>query len=134
MKLQSAFIYFNVTYVVGLIYFLIHFYYNIQIIFITNLIIIISIILLIIKLKYWYSIRSILQNINTIDKQKIFLLRLTICMFTYISPVYCIIQEPYLVVNHNVATITFTIVTILAIIGIFTERYLYFMEKKYSHS
>ena len=134
MKLGSAFIYFNVTYVVGLICFLILFYYNIQIIFITNLIIIISIILLFIKLKYWYSIRRILQNINTIDKQKIFLLRLTICIFTYISPIYCIMQEPHLVVNHYVATITFSIVTMLAIIGIFAERYLFFIERQYNHS
>ena len=132
MGLKSAFIYFNVLYVAGLICFLILFYLNIQIIFLTNFLIIVSLSLLIIKLTYWYTIRNILRNINSIDKQKSFLLRLAFCIFTYITPVYCIIQEPYLVVSHYVSTITFTIVTILAIIGIFVERKLLTAETKLS--
>ena len=132
MKLGSAFIYFNVAYTAGLICFFIIFYFNIQIIFLTNFIIIASISLLIIKLAYWYSIRKTLQNINGIDKQKYFLLRLTFCTFTYITPFYCIIQEPHLVVSHYVSAITLTIVTILAIIGIFIERRLLTAETKLS--
>ena len=130
MKLGSAFIYFNIAYAAGLICFLILFYINIQIIFLTNFIIIASITLLIIKLAYWYYIRKTLQSINSIDKQKYFLLRLTFCIFTYITPVYCIIQEPHLVISHYVSTITFTIVTVLAIIGIFIERWLFFIESQ----
>ena len=132
IKFGSAFIYFNVAYAAGLICFLILFYFNIQIIFLTNFIIILSITLLPIKLAYWYSIRKTLQNINGTDKQKQFLLRLTFCIFTYISPVYCIFQEPHLVVSHYVSTITFTIVTVLAIIGMFIERWLFFTELKHS--
>ena len=132
MKLGSAFIYSNVAYAVGLICFLILFYINIQIIFLTNFIIIASIILLIIKLAYWYYIRKTLQNINGIDKQKYFLFRLTFCILTYISPVYCIFQEPHLVVSHYVSAITFTIVTVLAIVGIFIERWLFFMESQHT--
>ena len=132
MKLGSAFIYLNVAYAAGLISFLILFYINIQIIFLTNFIIIASITLLIIKLAYWYYIRKTLQNINSIDKQKYFLFRLTFCILTYITPVYFIIQEPHLVVSHYVSTITFTIVTILAIIGMFIERWLFFIESKCS--
>ena len=134
MELRSAFIYFNVLYVAGLICFLILFYLNIQIIFLTNFLIIVSLSLLIIKLTYWYNIRSILRNINSIDKQKSFLLRLAFCIFTYITPVYCIIQEPYLVVSHYVSTITFTIVTVLAIIGMFIERFLNFKEFQHTNS
>ena len=130
MKNGSAFIYLNLFYAAGLIWFLILFYINIQIIFLTNFIIIVSITLLLIKLAYWYSIRKTLRNINSIDKQKYFLLRLTFCIFTYITPVYCIIQEPHLVVSHYVSTITFTIVTVLAIIGMFIERWLFFTESK----
>ena len=130
MKLGSAFIYFNIPYAAGLICFLILFYINIQIIFLTNFIIIASITLLIIKLAYWHYIRKTLQNINGIDKQKYFLFRLTFCIFTYISPVYCIFQEPHLVVSHYVSTITFTIVTVLAIIGVFIERWLFLNESK----
>ena len=128
MKHGSAFIYFNLAYAVGLICFLILFYFNIKIIFLTNFIIIMSIALLLVKLIYWHSIRKLQRNTNSIDKQKSFLLRLTFCIFTYITPVYCIIQEPSLVVSHYVSTITFTIVTILAIIGIIIERWLFFIE------
>ena len=134
MKLGSAFIYFNVAYAFGLICCLILFYFNIQIIFLTIFIIIVSITLLIIKLAYWYSIRKILSSIKIIDKQKYFLLRLTFCIFTYITPVYCIIQEPSLVVSHYVSTITFTIVTVLAIIGIFIERWLFIMESQHTNN
>ena len=130
MKLGSAFIYFNVAYAAGLICFLILFYFNIKTIFLTNLIIIMSIALLFVKLLYWYSIRKPQRSTNSIDKQKSFLLRLTFCIFTYITPVYCIIQEPSLVVSHYVSTITFTIVTVLAIIGMFIERWLFFTESK----
>ena len=134
MKYGSAFIYLNLSYAAGLICFLILFYINIQIIFLTNFIIIVSITLLLIKLAYWYSIRKTLRNINSIDKQKFFLLRLTFCIFTYITPVYCIIQEPHLVVSHYVSTITFTIVTVLAIIGMFIERFLFVMESQHADS
>ena len=132
MKLGSAFIYFNVAYATGLICFLILYYINIQIIFLTNFIIIASITLLIIKLAYWYYIRNTLQSINSIDKQKYFLFRLTFCILTYISPVYCIFQEPHLVVSHYVSIITFTIVILLAIIGMFIERWLFFMESQHN--
>ena len=130
MKHGSAFIYFNLAYAVGLICFLILFYFNIKIIFLTNFIIIMSIALLLVKLIYWHSIRKLQRNTNSIDKQKSFLLRLTFCIFTYITPVYCIIQEPSLVVSHYVSTITFTIVTVLAIIGVFIERRLFIIESQ----
>ena len=130
MKYGSAFIYVNAVYAVILICFLILFYINIRVIFLTNFIIIASITLLIIKLAYWFSIRKALQKINSIDKQKYFLLRLTFCTFTYITPFYCIIQEPHLVVSHYVSAITFTIVTLLAIIGMFIERWLFLNESK----
>ena len=89
-----------------------------------------SIILLIVKLLYWYSIRKPQRSTISINKQKSFLFRLTFCIFTYITPVYCIIQEPYLVISHYVSTITFTIVTVLAIIGVFIERRLFIIESQ----
>ena len=130
MKLGSAFVYFNLVYVAGLISFLILYYVNIQNIFLTNFIIITSISLLIIKLLYWYYIKKHKQSPNSINKQKSFLLRLTFCIFTYISPAYCIIQEPYLVISHYVSTFTLTIVTILAIIGMIIERWLFIIESQ----
>ncbi len=130
MKRDSTFLYFNVAYAAGLICFLILFYFKVKIIFLTIFIIIISAVILIFKLLYWYSIRIVQQSINGVDKQKYFLFRLTFCIFTYITPVYCIIQEPNLIVSHYVSTITFTIVVILAIIGIFIERWLFFIESQ----
>ena len=74
---------------------------------------------------YWYSVRN--YKINFKD---IFLLRLTICVFIYISPVYCIIQEPFIIVNNYISLATLSIVTLLAILGIYIERWLYIKESE----
>ena len=132
MKLGAFYIYFNVAYATGLICFLILFYLNISIEFLTNLIIIMSITSLIIKLLHLYSIKKPLGSTNGIYKEKYFLLRLIFCLLIYITPVYCIIQEPNLVVSHYVSVITFTIVTTLAIIGMFIERWLFFVDSQHN--
>ena len=130
MKNRWLLFFIHITLVAGLICFLILFYFEIQNILLTYFIIIMSIILLISKLLYWFSIRKTQSRINGFDKQNIFLLRLTICVFTYISPVYCIIQEPFLIVNRYISIVTFLIVTLLAIIGIFIERWLFVKESQ----
>ena len=128
MKNRWLLFFFHSALVAGLSCFLILFYFEINNILLTYSIIIMSIILLISKLLYWFSIRKTQSRINRFDKQNIFLLRLTICVFTYISPVYCIIQEPFLIVNRYISIVTFLIVTLLAIIGIFIERRLFIKE------
>ena len=130
MKNKWLLYFVHFTLVAGLICFLILFYFEIQNILLTYFIIIMSIILLISKLLYWFSIRKKQSRINGFDKQNIFLLRLTICVFTYISPVYCIIQEPFLIVNRYISILTFLIVILLAIIGIFIERWLSVKESQ----
>ena len=130
MKNRWLLFFIHITLVAGLICFLILFYFEIQNILLTYFIIIMSIILLISKLLYWFSVRKTQSRINGFDKQNIFLLRLTICVFTYISPVYCIIQEPFLIVNRYISILTFLIVTLLAIIGIFIERWLFVKESQ----
>ena len=130
MKNRWLLFFIHITLVAGLICFLILFYFEIQNILLTYFIIIMSIILLISKLLYWFSIRKTQSIINGFDKQNIFLLRLTICVFTYISPAYCIIQEPFLIVNRYISILTFLIVTLLAIIGIFIERWLFVNESQ----
>lgn len=122
MKYVSAFIYLNIAYAGELICFLMLFYFNIEIFFITYLIIITSLILFVINLTYWYYSRKSIFNIKNIDKKRVFIIRLIFCIVTYITPVYCIIQEPSLVVSRNVSIITYTIVTIFAIMGILIER------------
>ena len=125
MKNRWLLLFIHFAFVAGLICFLILFYLEIKNILLTYCIIIMSTILLITKLLYWFSIKKTQSRINGFDKQNIFLLRLTICVFTYISPVYCIIQEPFLIVNRYISILTFLIVTLLAIIGIFIERWLF---------
>ena len=130
MKNRWLLFFIHITLVAGLICFLILFYFEIQNILLTYFIIIMSIILLISKLLYWFSIRKAQSRVNEFNKQNIFLQRLTICVFTYISPVYCIIQEPFLIVNRYISILTFVIVTLLAIIGIFIERRLFIKESQ----
>ena len=130
MKNRWLLFFFHSALVAGLSCFLILFYFETKNILLTYSIIIMSIILLISKLLYWFSIRKTQSRINGFDKQNIFLLRLTICVFTYISPVYCIIQEPFLIVNRYISIVTFLIVTLLAIIGIFIERRLFIKESQ----
>ena len=130
MKNRWLLLFIHFAFVAGLICFLILFYLEIKNILLTYCIIIMSTILLISKLLYWFSIRKTQSRINRFDKQNIFLLRLTICVFTYISPVYCIIQEPFLIVNRYISILTFLIVTLLAIIGIFIERWLFIKESQ----
>ena len=130
MKNGWLLLFIHFAFVAVLICFLILFYLEIKNILLTYCIIIMSIILLISKLLYWFSIRKTQSRINGFDKQNIFLLRLTICVFIYISPVYCIIQEPFLIVNRYISILTFLIVTLLAIIGIFIERWLFIKESQ----
>ena len=130
MKNRWLLFFIHITLVAGLICFLILFYFEIQNILLTYCIIIMSIILLISKLLYWFSIRKAQSRINEFNRQNIFLQRLTICVFTYISPVYCIIQEPFLIVNRYISILTFLIVTLLAIIGIFIEKWLFVKESQ----
>ena len=130
MKNRWLLFFFHSALVAGLSCFLIFFYFEIKNILLTYSIIIMSIILLISKSLYWFSIRKTLSRVNEFNKQNIFLQRLTICVFTYTSPVYCIIQEPFLIVNRYISIVTFLIVTLLAIIGIFIERRLFFKESQ----
>ena len=132
MKLNTGFIYFNIAYGAALVSFLFLYYFNIKNIFITIFIIIMALTLLIIKLLYWYSIsKDRDKKVKDLKKQKYFFLRLAYCVLAYISPAYCIMQEPSLVVSHFISSITLTIVIILAIIGILMERLLFVTESKY---
>ena len=130
MKNWSLFIYFNTLYVIGLTGYLFLFIIEIKNIILTNFIIIAAVILLITKLFYWFSIKREQINLDIENIHKTFLLRLVFCVFTYISPVYCIIQEPFLIVNRYISILTFLIVTLLAIIGIFIERWLFVKESQ----
>lgn len=114
--------YFDIIYIIGLICFLILFYFDIKIKILTNFIVIFSIILLIIRLIYWCFFQKREKSINEANNIKNFLSRLAICVLTYISPVYCILQAPNLVVSKFILLTTFIIVIISAIIVLIMEK------------
>ena len=76
-------------------------------------------ILLIFKLVCWSKIRYYRLSIN---KEYFFLLKLGVCIFIYVTPVYCILQAQYLVVDRKISILTFVIVTVLAISGVIIDK------------
>ena len=104
------------------------FYFQTKITFLSNFIVIITIITLFLKLLYWHLIKRPTEMVNSINKSNIFLLRITFCILTYITPAYYILQQPSLVVNNYVISITLIIISILIFVGILVERYLFFIE------
>ena len=119
----------------SIITFVVLFHYNTKIILLANFITIIAMIALFLKLLYWYSIKkpaksslSAVRELDNLKNTKVYLLRLAFCIFTYITPTYYIAQQPNLVMSNHVVSITLVIITIVAIIGMFIERYLFFIE------
>jgi len=74
------------------------------------------------------------EMINKIKNSKSFILRLTFCIFTYVTPANYILELPYLVVSDYVISFTLIIITIIAVIGMFIERYLFFIDSKHTVS
>jgi len=74
------------------------------------------------------------EMINKINNLKSFFLRLTFCIFTYITPAYYIFQYPYLIMNDYIISTTLIMISIIALIGMFIERYLFFIESKHAVS
>ena len=74
------------------------------------------------------------EMINSINISKSFFLRITFCIFTYITPSYYIFKQDGLVMNNNIILITLIIISIFASIGMFIERYLFFIESKHTVS
>ena len=69
MNLDSGFIYFNLAYATALVIFLILFYFEIEIIFLTNFIII-SATLLFVKILNWYFIDRNIGRASKNERQK----------------------------------------------------------------
>jgi len=71
------------------------------------------------------------EMINKIKKEKANFLRLCFIILTCILPTYMIIQEASLIVNILILKLSFFITLIFAIIGMFMERYLFFIQAKH---
>ena len=130
MRNRSLELIFHLSFIAAFICFVILFYFEIKNIFLTYYIVLTSIILLISKLLYWNIYKVNKLDIKKEENNNIFFARLAICIFTYITPVYCIIQEPYLIVNSYISFLTYVIVVFLIIIGILIDKWLFFKDSQ----
>ena len=74
------------------------------------------------------------EMINNIKKEKGNFLRLCFGILTCILPIYMIVQEPSLIIDNVILKLTFFLVLIFALIGMFIERYLFFIQAKHTVS
>ena len=102
------------------------FYFGNSNLFLSKLILIFSSITLFLKLLHWYLIK----DLTTLKKNnsKIFILRLAFCTFTYLTPTYYIFNQNSLILNQDIILITLILISIIASVGIFIERYLFIIE------
>ena len=102
------------------------FYFGNSNLFLTKLILIFSSITLFLKLLHWYLIK----DLKTLKKNnsKIFILRLAFCTFIYLAPTYYIFNQNSLILNQDIVLITLILISIIASVGIFIERYLFVIE------
>ena len=89
-----------------------------EIIFFQKIIIFSAIIALIIKILYW-----IIGNNNIIKNYKnLLLLRIAICIFLYLTPVYYLSQYQNLIISEFIVTSTLIIITFFALLVIVVEK------------
>ena len=69
--------------------------------------------------------------INTIKKQNGNLLRMIFCTLTFITPLYMISKYHYIIADQLILKSSMIIVFILALIGMFIERYLFFIQSNH---
>ena len=100
--------------------------------FLSNFIIIISIITFFFKFLYWYLNSKFIKIINFSNKSFSLLLRLGMCIFLYITPSYYIIEKENLIISDYIILITLIIISILILIGILIEQYLFNFEKDHN--
>lgn len=74
------------------------------------------------------------EMINEIKIFKSFFLRVIVCTFAYLTPAYYLFQLPYFIMSDYVISYSLIIISFFAIIGMFIERYLFFIESKHTVS
>ena len=89
-----------------------------EIIFFQKIIIFSAIIALIIKIIYW-----IIDDNNIIKSYKnLLLLRIAICIFLYLTPVYYLYQYQNLIISEFIVTSTLIIITFFALLVMVVEK------------
>ena len=88
-----------------------------EIMFFQKIIIFSAIIALIIKILYWIIENNIIKNYNNL-----LLLRIAVCIFLYLTPVYYLTQYQNLIISEFVVTSTLIIITFFALLVIVAEK------------
>ena len=88
-----------------------------EIIFFQKIIIFFAIIALIIKILYWIIDNNIITNYKNL-----LLLRIAICIFLYLTPIYYLTQYQNLIISEFVVTSTLIIITFFALLVIVVEK------------
>ena len=101
---------------------------KIEIIFLSKIIIIITLITLVTKMFYWFSNTKFLDKNDIKNNTNLFFLRIAVCIFLYITPAYYFIQYPNLVVSEYIISFTLIIVSFLALLAKAIEKYSIFLK------
>ena len=88
-----------------------------EIIFFQKIIIFFAIIALIIKILYWITDNNIIKNYKNL-----LLLRIAICIFLYLTPIYYLTQYQNLIISEFVVKSTLIIITFFALLVIVAEK------------
>ena len=88
-----------------------------EIIYFQKIIIFSAILAFIIKILYWIIDNNIIKNYKNL-----FLLRIAICIFLYLTPVYYLTQYQNLIISEFAVTSTLIIITFFALLVIVAEK------------
>ena len=88
-----------------------------EIIFFQKIIIFSSIIAFIIKILYWIIDNNIIKNYKNL-----LLIRIAICIFLYLTPIYYLTQYQNLIISEFVVASTMIIITFFALLVIVAEK------------
>ena len=88
-----------------------------EIIFFQKVIIFSAIIAFIIKILYWIIDNNIIKNYKNL-----LLIRIAICIFLYLTPIYYLTQYQNLIISEFVVTSTLIIITFFALLVIVAEK------------
>ena len=88
-----------------------------EIIFFQKIIIFSAITAFIIKILYWIIENNIIKNYKNL-----FLLRIAICIFLYLTPIYYLTQYQNLIISEFVVASTLIIITFFALLVIIAEK------------
>ena len=88
-----------------------------EIIYFQKIIIFSAILAFIIKILYWIIDNNIITNYKNL-----LLLRIAICIFLYLTPIYYLTQYQNLIISEFVVTSTLIIITFFALLVIVAEK------------